>query len=492
MTRSENHEGEEGLKTIIIGAGMSGVLAGIRLKERGRTNFVIYEKGDRIGGTWRENNYPGLTCDVPAHAYTYSFAPYADWSKFFADGAEIQQYFEKVVDDHGIRENIQLGKEIVECRYDDGHWKIRTACGFSDEADVVIAATGVLHHPKIPDIPGSDKFNGSIFHSTSWDHSVDLEDKRIGIIGNGSTGVQIVSALSTRAKSVVHFVRSPQWIMPIEQFAFSDQDKANFRDHPEAIEAIRNSDEYWSSIRRFNKAITDPESDAMKEIETLVAENLENSIKDPELKANLTPDYRAACKRLIYSWDYYNAVQRPGVVVEREGIENIEKTGIRLRNGKFCELDVIAFATGFKADRFVRPMKVFGRKDRDLDQVWGDQPSAYYAISVPEFPNFFFLNGPTAPVGNFSLIDIAEQQWAYIEHLLTPLFSGLAEEISASRNAMQDYDARRTEAAKRTIFGTGCSSWYLDGDGVPLTWPWTYDDFEREMKQPRLEDFDIR
>ncbi|GLV31044.1 putative monooxygenase [Sphingobium sp. TomTYG75] len=491
MAKQEMETGHRRLSFAIIGAGMAGLLAGIRLDQKGDADFTIYEKGDTVGGTWRENRYPGLTCDVPAHAYTYSFAPNPEWTQFFSPGPEIQHYFERIADDYRLRDRIRFNSEVTDCRYVDGRWHIETSDGCKDIVDVIIAATGVLHHPNIPAIPGLEDFGGDSFHSARWDDSVALDGRRIGVIGNGSTGVQIVSALSTRASTLVHFQRSPQWIMPVQNFIYSETDRHAFRSDVSRIDAIRFGEEYWAGIRRFNKAIIEVDSPEMAEIEGVVLRNLEDNIQDPVLREKLRPDYRAACKRLIYSPDYYEAVQRPGVIVETGAIERVEVTGVRMKDGTLHELDVLVLATGFKTDRFVRPIQVIGRGGNNLDDAWALRPTAYYAITVPDFPNLFLLNGPTAPVGNFSLIDIAERQWDYIDQLLDLLRDGTCSAIAAKPEAMADYEERRIAAAKRTIFGSGCTSWYLDAQGVPQTWPWSYDHFAQSMAAPRMEDFEL-
>lgn len=474
---------------IVIGAGMSGILSAIRLKEAGQTDFVVYEKGSSIGGTWRENRYPGLTCDVPAHCYTYSFAPHADWSAFYAPGPEIKAYFEKVIDDFAVRDFIRLNHEVTACEWDGSRWQVTLADGTRDSADIVIAASGVLHHINDPAIPGKESFAGAMFHSARWDDRVALEGKRIGIIGNGSTGVQIVTALADVASALVHFQRSPQWVMPVQQFAYSDEDRAAFRADPGRIDAIRFGDDYWNGIRRFNSAIVDPDSPAMREIEELCSRNLEESVRDPALREKLRPNYRAACKRLIYSWSYYDAVQKANVDVEVGQIDRIEPDGIRMNDGTFHLLDVIVLATGFRADRFIRPTTVKGASGADLDDFWKERPTAHYAVTLPGFPNFFMLNGPTGPVGNFSLIDIAEKQWDYLAQLMEPILRGEAQTVEPTAEAHADYDRRRTEAARQTIFGSGCTSWYLDKDGVPLTWPWSYDAFAEAMARPVPDEY---
>jgi cation diffusion facilitator CzcD-associated flavoprotein CzcO len=479
------------MRFVIIGAGMAGLLAGIRLKARGDQDFVIYEKGDKVGGTWRENSYPGLSCDTPAHSYNYSFASNADWSAYYAPGPEIREYFDRMTDQFGIREHIRFGVEIARCAYADGRWHIQTRQGQTDTADVLIAATGVLHHPKLPDLAGLQDFRGPCFHSARWDHSVALEGKRIGVIGNGSTGVQIISALTRRKLDLVHFQRSPQWIMPCPDVTYTAEDKRAFREDPSKIEEVRNGPEAIKRRARFTSAIIDVDSPELAEIQGIVERNLQDSIRDPKLREKLRPNYRAACKRMVFSAHYYQAVQQPTVYVETGRIARVESHGIRMQDGTFHSLDVLVLATGFKADQFVRPMHVTGRNGVSLDEFWAIHPRAYYAVSVPHFPNFFLLNGPTAPVGNFSLTDIAEQQWAYIDQLVDLLRSGRCAAISPTPEALEDYETRRTEAARHTVFASGCTSWYLDARGAPQVWPWSYDHFNQVMARPRLEDYEL-
>lgn len=480
------------LRFAIIGAGMAGLLAAIRLKDRGDNDLVIHEKGNKVGGTWRENRYPGLTCDVPAHSYTYSFAPNPDWTRFYASGGEIQRYFESVTDNFGIRGHIRFNSTVKSCRYVEGRWHIETADEERDVVDVVIAATGVLHHPRMPDIEGIDRFAGPCFHSARWPDDLVLDGRRIGIIGNGSTGIQLVSALAGKAARLVQFQRTPQWIVPTEDYPYTDEDRAAFRADRQKLEGVRNSGAYWEGYLRYNRAVLDIHSPELAEIAAAARDNLERNVRDPVLREKLRPTYRAACKRLVFSPNYYEAVQQPGVLVETGRIARIEPSGIRMVDGSLHELDVIVLATGFQVDRFVRPIEMVGRNGTVLDEVWRERPRAYYSISVPEFPNFFMLNGPAGPVGNFSLIEIAEKQWAYIEQLIDLLRRGQASAIAARQEALEDYDERRTAAALTTVFASGCKSWYLDSRGVPQTWPWTYEHFNEVMRQPKLADYEIR
>lgn len=469
---------------------MAGILAAIKLDERGE-DFAVFEKADRLGGTWRDNRYPGLTCDVPAHAYTYSFAPWPEWSAYYAAGEEVRTYFEWVAERYRIGASIHYGREVVDCAWDDhaAEWTLTFQDGVTMQAEVVIAASGVLHHPNLPDIPGLSSFAGEAFHSAQWNDCVELDGKRVGVIGNGSTGVQLITALHDRVERLVHFQRSPQWIMPVPQFVYTDDQREAFRTNPALIDAIRNDPQYWSNIYRFADGLTDPESPQMGEIEAYCRANLEGTIKNPELREKLRPNYRAACKRLIYSWQYYDCVQSPGVFVETGGIDKVVPDGILMKDGTLHPLDVIVLATGFKADRFIRPTVVRGRDGRSLDDFWATRPRAHFAVAMPGFPNFFMLNGPSGPVGNFSLIDIAERQWGYIDQLLEPLRAADARAVEPRADAFEAYEERRVDAARKTIFGSGCTSWYLDKTGVPAIWPWSYQAFADAMAEPVLEQF---
>lgn len=480
------------LRFVVIGAGMSGILAGIRLREAGYDKVTILEKGATLGGTWRENRYAGLFCDVPAHAYTYSFAPNPDWSRYLAPGPEIQRYFEEVADRHGLHEVLRCNEEVHQCRFVEGRWRVETRAGRRHEAEVVIAATGVLHHPRMPQIEGLASFAGPCFHSARWQDGIDLSGSRVGIIGNGSTGVQLVSALAGVATRVEQFSRSPQWIMPVENPYYTDEQRRAFREDPRLVDAVRFDETYLSNVRRFTDAVADPDSEPMHIIEQLVLENLENGVRDPALREKLRPTYRAACKRLVYSPDYYQAVQQPGVEVVTERIQRIEPMGVRTADGALHALDVLILATGFQTDRFMRPMDIVGRDGVRLEDFWARRPYAYLAIAMPDFPNLFMLNGPGAPVGNFSLIDVAERQWDYIAQLIEHLDRGECREIAPTPAALADYEERRRAAARGTIFGTGCASWYLDADGVPNTWPWSYQAFADTMARPDPAAFDLR
>lgn len=476
---------------IIIGAGISGILSAIKLYERGFENVVVYEKGDSVGGTWRENTYPGLTCDVPSHVYTYSFAPNPEWSQVFSPGSEIREYIESTAKKFGVHELIRFNTEVTSCEFDGSRWNIETKNKDKDTGDFVIAATGVLHHPHYPDIKGEDSFSGKILHSARWDRRVTTEGQRIAVVGNGSTGVQLVSELAPKASHLVHYQRTPQWIRPVENPPFSEEQRQLFRSTPNLLREMRTDPQFYEVVDRFSAAITDPSSREADEMQQMMEDNLRESVIDPKLREKLKPDHQAGCKRLVSSPDYYQKVQLSNVEVVTCGIERITDVGILDCDENSREFDLIVLATGFKAHEFMRPMKVVGKDGASLDRIWGNRPVAYYAISVPGFPNFFMLNGPNSPVGNTSLIDVAERQWEYIEQLVDAVFDNHAVGISATTDALNDFEERRVDAAKQTIFATGCNSWYLDEEGVPATWPWTMQVFYEAMERPRFNDYEF-
>ena len=478
------------LRVAVIGAGMAGILSAIKLTEAGLTDFTVYEKADRVGGTWRENTYPGLSCDVPSHLYSYSFALTPEWSHRFSPGPEIQAYFERVAREHHVERSIRFGEEVVRCERVNGRWHLQTASGLRDEVDVVIAATGVLHHPRMPDIEGLDTFGGAAFHSARWDHSVPLDGARVGIVGTGSTAVQIVSAIVTRVARLVLFQRTAQWIMPQENPAYSDEEQSSFRADAGHLGELHAHLSQLFGV--FANAVVDASSPEMKMIEDACLTNLEEHVHDPELRERLRPTYKAACKRLVMSPDFYDAIQQPNAALVTEAIERVEPAGVRTRDGRLHELDVLVLATGFKADAFMRPMEIVGRDGVKLSEVWAQRPSAYLSISIPGFPNFFMLNGPNGPVGNFSLIEVAELQFAYVLSLVERLRAGECTEICASAEATDAFEAARVEAARNTVWVTGCRSWYLDDRGIPATWPWPFDRFRAEMAAARLDAYEER
>ena len=477
------------VRVVVIGAGMSGILTGIRLLEAGIHNFVIYEKAATLGGTWRENSYPGLACDVPSHHYVYSFEPNAEWSQMFSPGPEIRAYFERTAHKYGVASHIRYHKEVTAARFVDDRWQLSFADGGTDEAQIMIAATGVLHHPVYPQIDGLGSFAGPCFHSARWEHAVDLTGKRVGIIGTGSTAIQIVTGTVDKVAKLDLFQRTAQWVLPYPNEPYSEEQKHDFRAHPEKMTEL-----FWHMAEQFNnsfaRAVIGDETQ-MAKIEQRCRMNLEHNIRDPELRAKLTPDYKVACKRLIMSDSFYSAIQQPHAELVTAGIKRIEAQGVRTTDGILHELDVLVLATGFDGHRFMRDIAISGLDGLDLNDAWAHSLQAYRCLAVPKFPNFFMLIGPNSPIGNFSLILIAEMQVNYILKLIERIRRGECRALAPKPEVSQAFNADIREAMKHTVWVSGCRSWYLDNNGTPVTWPWSYQRFEDDMREPNLAEFEL-
>lgn len=474
----------------IVGAGMSGLCMAAKLQRAGIENFTIYEKASEVGGTWRENTYPGLSCDVPSRFYSYSFAPNPDWRHTFPPGEELQAYFVRCADDLGLRQHIRFDSDVTEARWKNGRWRLRTADGHTDAVDILVAATGVLHHPKVPDIKGLDSFAGPCFHSARWDHTVPLEGKRIALIGTGSTGVQITTALSRVAGKLQVFQRTPQWVLPLPSFRYSPVSRALMRRFPKL-----NRISYLAYQRvleaTFAHAVTEP-GWRRTAVSALCRASLRFGVRDPELRHKLTPKDEPMCKRLIMSGGYHRAVQRSSVDVVTDGIDHVEPQGIVTVDGKLHEADVLVLATGFDAHAFVRPMRVVGENGVSIDEAWQDGPRAYHTVAVPGFPNYFMLIGPHSPIGNHSLIAIAEAQADYVLQWIEELRRGEIRSIAPTREATEAFNAEMRMAMPNTVWTTGCNSWYLGADGLPELWPWTPSRHREMLRRPVQQDFVIR
>lgn len=393
-----------------------------------------------------------------------------------------------MADRYDVNRLVRYGVEVAELRCERGGWEVRTSAG-TDRADFVVAATGVLHHPCYPDLPGLANFAGSSFHTARWDHDARIDGTRVGVIGTGSSGVQVIGAIAERVAALTVFQRTAQWVLPLDNPAISPEERAQFRADPQASLRLR-AELAQSFAENFADAVIDRDSPQLQKIQALCLANLEEHVTEPLLRASLRPDYHAACKRLVVSPHYYQALTRPDVQVVTGGIARVEPAGVRTEDGALHELDVLVLATGFQVDRFLRPIEVIGSGGVRLDDVWAARPSAYLSVSVPDFPNLFLLNGPNGPVGNFSLIDVAELQVDYVLKLVHQAEARQAA-VSAKQEALERFEADRVEAAKRTVWVTGCRSWYLDDRGIPAAWPWAMSRFREVMAAPDLRDFEF-
>ena len=477
------------LKVAIIGAGMSGLCMAIKLQDAGIDSFTIFEKADDVGGTWRDNTYPGLTCDVPSRYYSYSFRPNPDWSHVLPPGPEIQAYFRQVAEERGIRPHIRFGCDVISARYHDGQWQLTTADG-EETFDVLITATGLLRVLRYPEIPGLETFAGPAVHSARWDHSISLPDKRIGLIGTGSTGVQLTAELGGKVRQLKVFQRTAQWICPMPNPRYSPPIRVALRRWPK-LNGLAYRFWGWYVRAMFGSAPIRP-GFSRRWFTFLCRWNLRLSVRDPQLKAKLTPKDLPMCKRLIFAGHFYRSVQQPGVEVITEPIDHIEPRGIVTADGALHELDLLVLATGFDARAYVRPLAVIGEGGLTLDEAWVDGPMAYRSVAVPGFPNLFMLMGPHSPFGNQSLIPIAEDQANYAMWWINQLRDGVVRSAAPTEAATREYNERMKAAMPQTIWVTGCSSWYLGKDGLPELFPWTPDIHHELLCQPELADFDVR
>lgn len=473
---------------VVIGAGMTGILMGIKLREAGIDDVTILEKADKVGGTWRENTYPGVACDIPAHMYTYAFEGNPEWSHRFAHGDEIQAYFEHISGKYGVTDRVRFKESVDSCHYHDGKWSIRTSQGNEMEADFVIAATGILHHPAYPDIRGLNDFKGAMFHTARWDHSVDLAGKRVGIIGTGSTACQVIAEIAKTAGELTVFQRTPQWVLNAPDKQYSASEKAKLRGNQTLMDKLR--ERYsWLVRNTFTEAVS---SGGWRHtlLSWRVKRYLRKSVRDPALRAKLTPDYKVGCKRLIFSSGFYEAMQRPNVRLETNAIDCIDAGGVATGDGNHHDLDVLVLATGFHPFNFMRPMDLTGRDGLSIDEAWSKKVQAYRSLCLPGFPNFFLMLGPNSPVGNYSVIAMSEVQGNYVLKLIERWRRGDLQTVEATTEAMQRYNAYLKQGMGSTAWVGGCQSWYLDADGDPALWPYSWNQWIKEMAEPELADFE--
>ena len=477
--------GGRGPRIIVIGSGIAGILMGIKLRARGFTDFTILEKAQALGGTWRDNQYPGAACDVPSHLYVYSFAPNPAWRTRYARAPEIWRYYHDQARRNGVLEHIEYGKEVATCSFGGDGWTVTTRDGEIYKADVVIAGVGRLHQPNLPDIAGAQSFAGPRFHSAQWDHTVDLEGKRIAIVGGGSTGVQIVAALAGKVPALTLFQRSPQWVFPLPDAPIGLAKRLKYRFWPGA--AKRQYRKLEAEIdERAGRAALDASVRAVTE--KLCRDGLA-AVRDPELRAKLTPDYEVGCKRLVISGTFFDAVQQPSVDLVTCGIDHIEARGVVAADGTLHEADVLVYATGFKAHAFLRPMQLTGEGGATLDDVWAEFPLNYRTVAIPRMPNFFMLNGPYSPGGSASVAGIIEVQVGYVMQLVERIAEN-GSWLVPREDAARDWLGGVREIARQTVWATGgCNSWYLDATGTPAYNPVSISELKASMATPVWDDY---
>ncbi|MGE3599546.1 MAG: flavin-containing monooxygenase [Dehalococcoidia bacterium] len=478
-----------GPRIIIIGAGAAGMLAAIKLRQAGFDNFTIYEKGEDVGGTWRENTYPGVGCDVPAHHYNYSFEHNPGWSSRLASGAELWAYFRRVADKYGLRKNIVFGQEVASGRFDGREWCIATTKGITDRCNFLIAATGPLHIPLIPDLKGLGEFQGLAIHSARWPGHLDLAGKRVGVIGNGSSGVQIIATLAKRGVDLTVFMRTPQWVFPLSNREYGPLERRIVSAFP-WLGRLAGAFFQWFFEHVFAEAVIRP-GWQRRYLSWMCRRNLA-SIKDPELRRVLTPDFQPLCKRMVMSADFYPSLQRPNVRIVRAGIDHVERDGVVTRDGTRVPLDVLVLATGFWTRAYGRPIELVDDEGRSLEEIWKTEVRAHQSVHVPGMPNYMIVGGPLSPRGNFSAIAYSEAIVDHIVRLIRICVDSGITSIRAREEAYRQFKAANSAKMSDTIWVTGCQSWYLNDRGEPENWTGTPDEFRNMLREPNLDDFVVR
>ncbi|MEV6574343.1 NAD(P)/FAD-dependent oxidoreductase [Streptomyces sp. NPDC051577] len=484
--------GREHVRVAVIGSGFGGLGAAVRLRHEGITDFVVLERADSVGGTWRDNNYPGCACDVPSHLYSFSFAPNPDWPRTFSGQPHIRAYLEQVADTFGLRPHIRLNSEVRLMRWDadEVRWEIETSTG-NLTADVVVSATGPLSDPKMPEIPGLAEFPGKVFHSARWDHDYDLRGKRVAMIGTGASAIQIVPAIAPDVDRLTLFQRTPPWVMPRTDRAISAFERRLHRQLPFTQAARRGL--LWG-IRELQVSAFTKRPNQLGLVESLAKANMARSIKDPVLRAKLTPSYRIGCKRILLSSEYYPALARPNVDLVASGLKEIRGSVLVAADGTETEVDAIVFGTGFHVTDMPIADRVVGVDGQTLADAWKDGMKSLRGATAAGFPNWMTIIGPNTGLGNSSMILMIESALNYMADYLRQLDTlGGRTALAARPSAVNAWNRHVQSRMERTVWNTGgCTSWYLDANGLNTTvWPGTTGAFRRETRTVDLAEYEV-
>ncbi|MGC4947941.1 flavin-containing monooxygenase [Streptomyces sp. DT224] len=483
----------EHVRVAVIGSGFGGLGAAVRLRREGITDFVILERAGSVGGTWRDNSYPGCACDVPSHLYSFSFAPNPEWPRTFSGQEHIRAYLEHVADTFGLRAHLRLDHEVKQMRWDNDelHWVIDSANGTTLVADVVVSATGPLSDPKMPDIPGLADFPGKVFHSARWDHDADLTGKRVAMIGTGASAIQIVPAIQPKVGRLTLFQRTPPWVMPRMDRKISGIERTLHRALPATGTARRGL--LWG-IRELQVSAFTKHPDQLGLVERIAKSNMARAIKDPALRAKLTPSYRIGCKRILLSSTYYPALAQPNVDVVASGLAEVRGSTVVASDGTEAEVDAIIFGTGFHVTDMPIAERVVGAEGITLTESWKDGMQALRGASAAGFPNWMTIIGPNTGLGNSSMILMIESQLNYMADYLRQLdLLGGKAALDARPSAVNTWNRRVQDRMKRTVWNTGgCNSWYLDANGRNTTvWPGTTAEFRKATRTVYLAEYQV-
>ncbi len=459
-------------RVAIIGAGFAGIGIAATLKRAGYEDLVLLERAGTVGGTWRDNTYPGCQCDVPSHLYSFSFAPKGDWTRSFGLQPEIWDYLEDCADRLDVRRHVRFHETLQEASWDAARqrWRIRTT---SSEltADFLIFAVGALSEPNLPDLPGIDSFDGPVFHSAEWRHDVDLSNKRVAVVGTGASAIQLVPAIQPKVAHLTVFQRTPPWVVPRRDRPIGPRERAMFTRLP-FLQTLWRLGIYWGRELMVFGFVNRPS--LMSIIQRLGRKHLEQQIHDPELRSKLTPDYAIGCKRILPSNEWYPAVQQPNVEVVTDGIASIGPRFVRTATGREIPADVIVLSTGFRVTTHPAFDLLRGADGQRLGDLWRNEGMmAYKGTTVAGFPNLFVLVGPNTGLGHSSMIFMMESQFAYVRDALRTVDERGAATIDVRRDAQDAYNADLQRKIAGTVWNTGgCASWYLDARGFNRTlWP---------------------
>jgi cation diffusion facilitator CzcD-associated flavoprotein CzcO len=464
------------MRIAIVGGGFGGVGAAAMLRRAGHHDLTVFERGERVGGVWHANTYPGAACDIPSHLYEFSFAPNPRWSRRYAPQAEIQAYVEGVVRTEGLTDRVRTNTEVTRAAWEGDRWTLETTRG-EHEADVVIAACGQLSIPAIPPLPGLDAFAGPAFHTARWRHDVPLAGQRVAVVGTGCSAIQVVPAIQPVADHVDVYQRSPGWTLPRLDFAYSERAKRLFERFP-VLQRLDRAATF--AFYEFGTAALTSQRWLRPALRAVARSQINRAIADPELRRKVTPSDEIGCKRIMITDDWYPTLTKPNVELVTDRVAEVTAGGIRTEDGAERRADVLVLATGFKSHEFVAPMEIVGAGGRTLAEEWNGLPRAYLGITVPSFPNLFLLYGPNTNGGSGSVVSVIEAAMRHVLAALDELARADARRIEVRRATAERFDRELRAALARSVWHTGCTNWYVDEHGNdPNQWPWLWTTYRR-------------
>lgn len=465
----------------VVGGGFGGVGAAVMLKREGYEDVTVFEKGDRVGGVWRANTYPGAACDIPSHLYEFSFAPNA-WSRRFSPGPEIRAYIEGVARRFGVLERVRTNTEVKAASWDEQHrrWLLETSAG-RHEVDVLVTACGQLSVPKVPSLPGLEDFEGPAFHTAEWRHEVDLAGKRVALIGTGCSAIQVGPAIQPEVAQLDVYQRSPGWTLSKGDHEYSALSRAAFRRFP-FLHRLDRAGVY--AFQDLAAAAFTRRRWLLPLFRMLGMRQINSAISDPELRRKVTPSHEFGCKRVMLTDDWYPTLTRDNVELIAEGVAQVTAGGVRDATGVERPADAIVFATGFASHEFVAPMEITGSDGLALESAWAEVARAYLGLSVPGFPNMFLLYGPNTNGGSGSVVNTIECGVGHLLAALGEMERADASRIEVSRAAAEEFDRELRAALADTVWQSGCHNWYVDENGNdPNNWPWTWSAYRRRTRE---------